>query len=68
MELFHGTNFDFIGKRYYYFAFTLIMAAIAAFGFIKYRGPLLGLEFTGGTQIQISFNNDLPGIEDIRKK
>jgi len=66
MEFFHGTKIDFIGKRHYYFALTFIFVAVAMFGFIKNRGPLLGIEFTGGTLLQISFNETLPPVDSIR--
>jgi len=65
MEFFHGTNIDFIGKRKYYFAFTAILTVISIYAFVQAKGPLLGLEFTGGTQLQIGFKK-LPRIDEIR--
>ncbi len=67
MEFFRDTKIDFIGKRNYYFAFSLLLVAVSTFAFIKHRGPVLGIEFTGGTLVQIGFEKELPGIEDIRK-
>ncbi len=66
MEFFHGTKFDFIGKRLYYFAFTGVLTLFAAYAFVKNRGPVMGLEFTGGTLLQVSFKT-LPPIDQIRE-
>src|SRR4051812_37955126 len=66
MEFFHGTNIDFIGKRIYYFGFTVILTVVCIFAFIKNKGPVLGLEFTGGTLLQVGFKQ-LPPIDEIRK-
>jgi preprotein translocase subunit SecF len=65
LEFFHGTNIDFIGKRKYYFGFTLILTVISIFAFVHHRGPILGLEFTGGTLLQIGFK-ELPPIDKVR--
>ncbi|MCB4756230.1 MAG: protein translocase subunit SecF [Elusimicrobia bacterium] len=65
MEFFHGTKIDFIGKRYFFFAVSLAFLGVASYGFVKQKGPILGLEFTGGTLIQIGFKS-LPPIDAIR--
>lgn len=67
MEFFRDTKIDFIGKRNYYFAFSIALTLISIFSFVKNKGPILGIEFTGGTLVQISFDKGLPDIEDIRK-
>jgi preprotein translocase subunit SecF len=66
MKIFNNLNIDFIGKRYAYFAIsaTLLLAGLGVF--IVRGGPLLSIEFTGGTMIQIGFKT-LPPIEEIRK-
>jgi preprotein translocase subunit SecF len=65
MEFFHGTNIDFIGKRIYYFIFTILLFVVAVGAFIQRRGPVLGIEFTGGTLLQVGFK-ELPPIDTIR--
>jgi preprotein translocase subunit SecF len=67
MEFFHGTNIDFIGKRKYFFGFTLILTLFFVFAFVRQRGPIMGLEFTGGTLVQIGFKQ-LPPIDHVREK
>jgi preprotein translocase subunit SecF len=66
MEFFHGTKIDFIGKRRIYFGFTFLMTLLCLYGFIKDRGPIFGVEFTGGTSVQIGFKQ-LPPVDQIRE-
>lgn len=65
MDLFKNINVDFIGKRSicYGISLTLMLATLAA---IVVKGPQLGIEFTGGTLLQVKFN-ELPPIDEIRK-
>ncbi len=65
MQLFRQTNIDFIGKRYWAFLFSgiLLLAGIASL--VLKGGPKLGIDFTGGTLIQLGFKQTLP-IKDIR--
>lgn len=65
MEFFHGTKIDFVGKRYLYFGLSLTLILISIGAFVQRRGPVLGLEFTGGTLLQVGFN-ELPPIDDVR--
>ena len=51
-----NTNINFLGNRYYAYAFTTIMivlslASIPLMGYMK-----LGIDFTGGTMVQVKFN------------
>ncbi len=66
MEFFHGTNIDFIGHRKWFYAFTIGMFLIGIGALVAHRGPRLGIEFTGGTLVQIKFN-DLPQVDKIRQ-
>ena len=49
-----GTSIDFIGKRYYAFAASglLFLLALAA---IVVEGVHLGIDFAGGTEVQVRF-------------
>jgi preprotein translocase subunit SecF len=66
MEFFRDTKIDFIGKRNLYFFVSILMTAVAVYAFVVNKGPVLGIEFTGGTLVQVGFEKDLPNIEDIR--
>ncbi len=60
-----GTHIDFIGKRFFAFAFslTLILASIATL--IIHGGPNYGIDFAGGTVVQIKFTQPV-SIGDIK--
>lgn len=65
MRLFHNTNYDFLGKRK---KFYVVSAAIILLGFIVLfttKSIPLGIDFSGGTEIQIKFEKDID-ISDLR--
>ena len=60
MELFHGVNVDWLGKKWYFLAFSLIfsVAGIISMGWhwAHIGSPVpLGVDFRGGTQVQVQF-------------
>ncbi len=55
MEFFKKTNFDFIGMRKYAYAFSIITFVISLV-YLFIHGPNYGIDFTGGTSLQIKFN------------
>ena len=64
MRIFENTNFDFLGKRkkFYIVSLAFIIIGMATL-FIK--GIPLGIDFQGGTELQIRFQNDI-NVGDIR--
>lgn len=66
MRILNTLNIDFIGKRYIYFGITAVLVVLSGLVFIKERGPIPSIEFTGGTMVQIGFNQ-LPAIDEVRK-
>ncbi|MCX6155566.1 MAG: protein translocase subunit SecF [Candidatus Kapabacteria bacterium] len=58
MEFFHGTNIDFVGKRLLFF---VISAVATAFGLLAVFviGIDYGIDFRGGTEIQLTFNKTI---------
>jgi preprotein translocase subunit SecF len=70
VELFHGVNIDWLGKKWYFLAFSLIfsVAGIISMGMhlAQTGSPVpLGVDFRGGTEVQIQFANT-PDIGAIR--
>ncbi|PCI39253.1 MAG: protein translocase subunit SecF [Thiotrichales bacterium] len=65
MELFRNINFDFIGNRRWpqWISITLVLLSI---GLLVFKGLNLGLEFTGGTQIELQFATEAH-LDDIRE-
>lgn len=67
LEILKGSNIDFMGKKKYAFAFSLVMFILGFFAIIQiFMGKAnLGVDFAGGTSIQIKFSNPVP-LSDIR--
>jgi len=67
MELLGKTNIDFIGKRNISFVISAIISIIGIIGIIQIsRGEAnMGIDFSGGTSMQLKFTKPLP-IADAR--
>ncbi len=66
IQLIPKTNIDFVGKRYIFFALSGALLLTGIFSLIVKKGPRWGLDFTGGTLIEVRFKNP-PTVEEIRK-
>lgn len=64
MQLFKNTKIDFIGHSRMHFILSSVMVLVSIFAIVKVK-PIMSVEFTGGTLVQISFN-ELPPIDQIR--
>ncbi len=58
-------NFQFMNKRGAAFAFSGIIIAVGVFLFYSH-GFNLGIDFTGGTKIEVSFREEIP-VNKLRK-
>ncbi len=52
---------DFVGKRAYYFTFSIILMVLGIF-FWANGGLVRGIEFTGGSSIQLQFEEKVPNL------
>jgi preprotein translocase subunit SecF len=66
MQLFKRTHFDFIGKRYYAYAFSGLLIISSIVSLVLKGGPALGIDFTGGTVVQLAFEQPIP-MKDLRE-
>ena len=71
MEFFRSVYVDWLGKKWYFLAFSLIfsVAGIVSMGvhWAQIGSPVpLSVDFRGGTQVQVKFNQT-PDIQAIRK-
>ncbi|HEV2484854.1 MAG TPA: protein translocase subunit SecF [Terracidiphilus sp.] len=71
MELFHGVNVDWLGKKWYFLAFSMIfsIAGIISMSmhWAKIGSPVpLSVDFRGGTQVQVQFVQT-PDLGKIRQ-
>ncbi len=64
MQFFKKTNVDFIGKRHIFFWVSSILSVLAVLA-ILFSGIEYGIDFTGGTELTVKFNNAVK-TEDIR--
>src|SRR5579885_2939920 len=62
MHLFPKTHFDFLKMRWYFFAFSglLIGASLVS---IFTTGVKYGIDFTGGTLVQVTFQKPIKSAE-----
>lgn len=68
MEILGKTNIDFIGKRHISFVLSAIIVAIGLFAIIQMSlgNANMGIDFTGGTSIQLKFDRYVP-LADLRQ-
>jgi len=75
VEFFHGVNVDWLGKKWYFLAFSLIFSVSGLISMAAHwahpeggrRSPVpLGVDFRGGTQVEVQFKQT-PDIEKIRE-
>jgi preprotein translocase subunit SecF len=57
LEFFHDVNIDFLGKKWYFLAFSLIFSVAGVCSMLFWHGIPWGLDFRGGTQVEIKFSH-----------
>jgi preprotein translocase subunit SecF len=65
MQIFKKTNFDFIGKRYWAFAFSGVLLGSGIVSLALKGGPHLGIDFKGGSLVQLGFKTEIQ-MKDLR--
>jgi preprotein translocase subunit SecF len=65
MEIFVNTKFDFLGRRRYFIALSLLLILAGTISLVLKGGPKLGIDFKGGTLVYIKFK-DAPRLGEIR--
>lgn len=65
MEFFRNTNIDFLGKKWYFLAFSLIFSVAGIFSMLFWHHIPLGVDFRGGTFVYVKFV-DSPNNSAIR--
>ena len=62
MELFREVKVDWLGRKWYFLAFSLIFSVAGIGSMLFWHGIPLGVDFRGGTQVTVHF--DAPPNED----
>ena len=65
MRIFHNLNVDFLGKRKFFYMFSLALFLIGLLSVI-FRGLSFGIDFKGGSEIVLQFEKQI-NIAEIRK-
>ena len=55
MEFFHDVNIDFLGKKWYFLAFSLIFSVAGVLSMLFWHGIPWGVDFRGGTLVYVKF-------------
>lgn len=66
MRIFENTNYDFLGKRKMFYAISLAIIVIGFTVLFITKSIPLGIDFSGGTELQIKFEKDV-NIGDLRE-
>ena len=55
MEFFRNPNIDFLGKKWYFIAFSLIFSVAGVLSMMFWHGIPYGVDFRGGTLVYVKF-------------
>ncbi|MGC1788216.1 MAG: protein translocase subunit SecF [Terriglobales bacterium] len=57
MEFFRNTNIDFLGKKWYFLAFSLLFSVAGIFSMLFWHHIPWGVDFRGGTLVYVKFTH-----------
>ena len=57
MEFFRNPNIDFLGKKWYFLAFSLVFSVAGVLSMLFWHGVPLGVDFRGGTLVYVKFSH-----------
>jgi preprotein translocase subunit SecF len=65
VEFFRNPNIDFLGKKWYFLAFSLVFSVAGLLSMLFWHGIPLGVDFRGGTLVYVKFSHT-PNNDAIR--
>jgi preprotein translocase subunit SecF len=57
VEFFRNTNIDFLGKKWYFLAFSLVFSVAGLFSMFYWHHIPYGVDFRGGTLVYVKFSH-----------
>src|SRR6201993_736591 len=57
VEFFRNANIDFLGKKWYFLAFSLIFSVAGICSMLFWHGIPLGVDFRGGTLVYVKYSH-----------
>ena len=57
VEFFRNPNIDFLGKKWYFLAFSLVFSVAGVFSMLFWHDIPLGVDFRGGTLVYVKFTH-----------
>jgi len=66
LQILHNINVDWMGKRAIAYTISGACVLISVLSLILHGGPRYGVDFTGGTLVEVSVT-PAPSVEDVRK-
>ena len=57
LEFFRNTNIDFLGKKWYFLAFSLVFSVAGLFSMLFWHHIPYGVDFRGGTLVYVKFSH-----------
>jgi preprotein translocase subunit SecF len=57
LEFFRNTNIDFLGKKWYFLAFSLVFSVAGVCSMLFWHGIPYGVDFRGGTLVYVKFSH-----------
>jgi preprotein translocase subunit SecF len=66
VEFFHDVNIDFLGKKWYFLAFSLIFSVAGVLSMLFWHGIPWGVDFRGGTLVYVKFSHT-PDLTEVRR-
>ena len=65
MEFFRDTNIDFLGKKWYFLAFSLVFSMAGLLSMFFWHGVPLSVDFRGGTLVKLKYAST-PNEDQVR--
>jgi preprotein translocase subunit SecF len=65
VEFFRNTNIDFLGKKWYFLAFSLVFSVAGVLSMLFWHGIPYGVDFRGGTLVYVKFSHT-PNDNELR--